>query len=284
MSGDRSDLDRVLDQLRGLTETREGNDNPIDRTVLRTLVDDLDVALRGTIHAEAQAQRFLADTSHEMRIPLTVIRGEAELLLRRDDGSDEERCTALAAIDEEASRLGRLLDDLLTLNYRPERLHLRLEPVDIASTLRVFVERYADAWPQRALQLNYTLPPSALAIADRDALTRVLINLVENAARYSRPGGAITLAVHPEGDRIAIEVSDEGPGMAPDEVARVFERFYRGAAGRGHDRRGSGLGLSIVRTLVEAMNGTVHLDSAPTRGTTVTLLLPTSSMRTRSQP
>jgi two-component system, OmpR family, sensor kinase len=269
---------RAVDRLRAISTAIEGGDratpDPSTAAELRAVADRLEEALRDAEATEEQLRGLVADASHEMRIPLTVIRGEAELLLRRDSGEDQERCTALAAIDEEANRLGRLLDDLLTLNYRPDRLHVSLEPFDIGAFLDEFAERYADAWPERTIELSSSLPPGSQVLADRDALTRVLINLVENAARYSRTDGAIVLAAHEEADRIAIEVRDEGPGMTAEDAAHVFERFYRGAAGRDHERRGTGLGLSIVRALIEAGGGSVRLDTAPNRGTTVALLLP----------
>jgi two-component system OmpR family sensor kinase len=270
---------RDIARLRAVAAANEAGDGgppgPL-AAELRAIADRLETALREAEATEDQLRRFVAEASHEMRIPLTVIRGEAELLLRRDGGDDPERCAALAAIDEEANRLGRMLDDLLTLNYRPDRLHVTLEPVDIGVFLSEFVERYADAWPQRTIQIENSLPPGTPLLADRDALTRVLINLVENATRYSRQDGAIVLAIHEEDGCVAVDVRDEGPGMSREDAERVFERFYRGAAGRDHERRGTGLGLSIVRALIQAGGGSVRLDTAPDRGTTVTLLLPSA--------
>jgi two-component system, OmpR family, sensor kinase len=273
----RTRAEEALAQLREMAcraECSPAENSEQMGAALRSIADQLEPAFQRATATEDALRRFVADASHEMRIPLTVIRGEAELLLRRDGGDDPERCAALATIDEEANRLGRLLDDLLTLDYHPGRLRLHLEPIDLPAFLTEFVERYADAWPQRTMIFRNDVPPGTTATADRDALTRVMINLVDNAARYSTTDGAITLAARRAGGQAVITVSDEGPGMSAEESQRVFERFYRGAAGRAHERRGSGLGLSIVRALIEAAGGTVELTTAPDLGTTVTVTLP----------
>jgi two-component system OmpR family sensor kinase len=279
----------ALDRLREIADTAEAiaAGDPEARTrlpstpddigrlgaALHHIADELEAALNRASAAEEGMRRFVADASHEMRIPLTVIRGSAELMLRRDNGDDEERCAGLAAIEEESARLGRLIDDLLTLNQAPSGLRLNLQPLDLRPFLENFLERYAEAWPDRHIVLFPVDPPDLQVEADADALTRILINLIDNAARYTRPDGKITLTATREGDMAQVTVSDEGPGMMSEDAEQVFERFYRGSERRG---RGTGLGLAIVRALAEAGGGQVDLTSDPDIGTTVRLLLPIS--------
>jgi two-component system OmpR family sensor kinase len=278
-------------RLREIADAAEAlaADGPSERENRRTGEDDLArlgdalERIKGALHearlraatAEESQRRFVTDASHEIRIPLTVIRGEAELLLRRDTGDDPDRCAALAAIEEEAARLGRLMDDLLTLNYSKSGLRLRPQAVDLRTFLRGFIERYAEAWLERALRLQIEDDISLTVEVDQDSMTRILLNVVDNAARYSAAGTPITITVGRDAERVVIAVSDEGPGMSAEEAERVFDRFYRGSTGR--EQRGMGLGLSIVRALAEAGGATVTLDTAPDRGTTVSISLPATT-------
>lgn len=281
------DSEAALERLREIADTAEaiaaGDPAARDRlprtpddigrlgVALHQVADRLEESVGRAAAAEERMRHFVADASHEMRIPLTVIRGSAELLLRQDNGEDEERCAGLAAIEEESARLARLMDDLLTLNHAQTGLRLNLQTVDLPTFLQNFVERYAEAWPDRHLVLHGVEDVALQVLADPDALTRILINLIDNAARYSSPGGDITISAGRDEDMVEIAVSDEGPGMTEQDAAHAFERFYRGADRRG---RGSGLGLAIVRALAEAGGGRVTLTSAPTSGTTIQILLP----------
>lgn len=246
-----------------------------------TMVDRLQSALSAATTSEERMRRFLADASHELRTPATVLRGASQVLLRHATRLDAETVAGLRDMHEEAVRLSRLVDDLLTLSRIDAGQSLAPERVQVRPFLQSFLDRYGDVWPTRTLRLDTARVNGASAYVDPEALRRMLTNLVENAARYSHPDGAITLEAASEADRVAIGVSDEGPGLSPEDAQHVFDRFYRANKSRSRDSGGTGLGLSIVCGLVERSAGDIAIDTGPNRGTTVTITLPSSAGSTR---
>ena len=239
-----------------------------------TMVDRLQAALAASTDSEERMRRFLADASHELRTPLTVLRGTSQLLLRHDQLEPEETAAALGAIQNEAERMSRLVDDLLTLSKLDAGVPLDPHPVVIGRFLQEFVERYASAWPTRRLETRTESLNGTRASVDPDALRRVLTNLVENADRYSSAGEPITLEGEAEANTVCIRVKDAGPGFVEEDVRHVFERFYRGNKSRARANGGSGLGLSIVHALVQQSHGEIQIDSGPDRGTAIAITLP----------
>jgi two-component system OmpR family sensor kinase len=218
--------------------------------------------------------RFLADTVHELRVPLTVLTGTAQVLLGHRNLEQAEVDSALVAIHEEASRLSRLVDDLAHLARGNSDRDLDLRAVALAPFLGEFVDKYGRAWPERLIAVDCAALDGAQAQADSDALTRILINLVDNAARYSAPGTPILIRGAVEEHAVLIEVHDEGPGLSAEDSKRAFERSYRGRRARSGSSTGSGLGLAIVHALVRQSQGEIYLDTGPGRGTTITVALP----------
>jgi len=241
-----------------------------------TMVDRLQAALTASSESEERMRRFLADASHELRTPLTVLRGSSEVLLRQDARERPDIAAALQGMHEEAVRLSRLVDDLLTLTRLDAGQTLLPEMVPVRPFLEQFADRYAPAWPNRQLELQLGALDGAAALVDPEALRRVLTNLIDNAARYSTPGQPITVSGAAQQDRIALSISDAGPGLGPEDAARVFERFYRGARSRSRHTGGSGLGLAIVQALVSQSGGEVAIETDVTRGTTARVTLPRS--------
>ncbi len=230
--------------------------------------------------AEAHRLRtqMTADVSHDLRTPLTTILGTLEAIR---SGALPATPARIAAAHDEAQRLRRLVDDLHTLALADARdLPLRLEPLDAGAVLA----HVATAFEAEALAAGVALVVEAAGapgvVADRDRLVQALGNLVGNALRHTPVGGRVTLAARadgapegaPEGDAVALSVADTGEGIAADVLPRVFERSVRGDASRAGG--GAGLGLSIVRSLAEAMGGTATADSRVGAGTTITLRLP----------
>jgi two-component system, OmpR family, phosphate regulon sensor histidine kinase PhoR len=218
---------------------------------------------------------FVANVSHELKTPLTVIGGFAETLRERDLApADRERF--IATIESNTRRMQRIVDDLLDLSrYESGSWVPNVVPNDLGVVVAdVFasVQRSAEA---KRLTLTFSAPPEARRVdADPTALRQVLGNLVENAVRYTARGGITVRAEAPNNGGVTIVVADTGSGIPPEHLGRIFERFYRVDSGRARDEGGTGLGLAIVRHLVEAHGGAVRAESAVGRGTTITLHFP----------
>jgi signal transduction histidine kinase len=239
-----------------------------------TMVDRLQAAMVAAAASEERMRGFLADASHELRTPATVLRGSSEVLLIREENGPPELVGALRDMHEEAVRLAKLIDDLLTLSRLDAGQPLAPRPVEVRPFLHEFVAQYASVWPQREIRLDTGGLDGATTQVDPEALRRVLTNLVDNSARYSSASGVITLTGEPGDQSVSITVRDEGPGLGPEEAERVFDRFFRADKGRSRSTGGTGLGLAIVYGLIQQSGGTIDFDTGPERGTTVSVTLP----------
>ena len=244
------------------------------------MVDRLQTALSTATASEERMRQFLADASHELRTPLTVLRGSSQVLLRQGSGIRPEFDAALKEMHEEAVVLSRLVNDLLTLSRLDSGQPLDPQPVEVRDFLQEFVDRYGNIWQGRTVALDDATIDGAVAYVDPEALRRVLTNLVDNAAKYSTPAGRIEIAATAQDATVTIAVSDEGPGLAPKDAERIFERFYRVSKSRSRRRGGTGLGLSIVHALVQQSGGQTAIETGADRGTTVSVTLPRMSNRT----
>ena len=216
---------------------------------------------------EAVRRDFVANASHELRSPLTTIKAAAETLRDEDDPKAATRFIEL--IQRNAERLSNLIDDLLELSRIESReLNLELEPVDLSSIADRTLAQHAHRAQLKRITLSQHVPHGLSARADRRALDHVLGNLVDNALKYCPEGASVRVAADTAEGMVRMCVADTGPGIAPEHLPRVFERFYRVDAGRSRELGGTGLGLSIVKHLVEAMGGSVSVESSPGAGTT----------------
>ena len=220
---------------------------------------------------------FVANVSHELRTPLTAVKGLVETL--RDGAVDDRqvRDRFLETIESETDRLIRLVKDLLLLSRADsEALNLQRGPVDLAQLARATTARLASQAEAQGLVLQVaassTSPP---AWADPDRIEQVLVNLLDNAIKYSCPGGTVTIGVDGGGGQsVQVRVQDEGIGIPAEDLAHIGERFYRADKARSRARGGSGLGLAIARALVQAHGGQLWLESREGQGTVVTFTLP----------
>jgi two-component system phosphate regulon sensor histidine kinase PhoR len=224
---------------------------------------------------EAMRRDFVANVSHELKTPLTSISGYAETLLT-DTPDGETTRRFLTTIVTNARRMQRLVDNLLDLaRLEAGRWQPELEPIDIA-------EAAQDTWSalrdgSRALAVEFGVEveeDAATVLADADAVRQVLTNLLDNSLRYTPPGGRILCRSRIEGEGVAISVTDNGSGIVPEHLPRIFERFYRSDPSRSRDEGGTGLGLAIVKHLVEAHGGRVSAESGRGIGTTITCWFP----------
>ena len=222
--------------------------------------------------AEQVRRDFVANASHELKTPLTSIRGYAETLL--DDAPPAEIArTFLTAIRNNALRLQRLVEDLLDLSrLESGRWAAQRQPVVVGDVAR---EAWALVRPSAEEKgVAVEVDADVEAEADRDGLVHVFVNLFENAIRHVDEGGHVWVRARPDGDRAVVEVADDGEGIPSRALPRIFERFYRADRARDRDAGGTGLGLSIVRHMVNAMGGEVSAESELGRGTTIRFTLP----------
>jgi two-component system phosphate regulon sensor histidine kinase PhoR len=225
---------------------------------------------------ESLRSDFVANVSHELKTPLTAVRGFAETLLSGSvPPQDVEKY--LGVILKHAERLGSLIDDLLELSRIESRKQpLQLTSVDVGRVAVGVMTGMEPLLRSKALSVKLVeqAEPPAEARADRRAVEQVLTNLLDNAAKYTNAGGHIEVQLTAEGDRIAVEVRDDGIGIPERDLPRIFERFYRVEKARSRDLGGTGLGLSIVKHLVQAMDGEIFVQSELGRGTTFRFTLP----------
>lgn len=225
---------------------------------------------------EAMRQDFVANVSHELRTPLSLIKSAAETLI--DGGRNDPAITTrfLKIIDKHASRLTLLIDDLLLLaRLDSGRVEMKFQPVFLRAAAQEALQDAALAARARNVTLENQIPAEIAAHGDPERLHQVLTNLVDNAIKYGRTDGrvAVTGRAVP-GDRVEFSVRDDGPGIPPEALARIFERFYRVDKARSREQGGTGLGLAIVKNVVQAHEGEVRVESAPGAGTEFIISLP----------
>jgi two-component system phosphate regulon sensor histidine kinase PhoR len=218
---------------------------------------------------------FVANASHELRTPLAAIRGFAETLLESAALSPAEQKSYLDVIHRHAQRLSSLVEDLLELSTIESRsLKLEIAAVDVG---RIAADLIADSrlrFEERRIAPSLQCEGGALALADARALDQILGNLLDNALKYTEPGGSIEVKVEKRLGRVRVTVADSGIGIPAEDTARIFERFYRVDRARSRALGGTGLGLSIVKHLVQAMGGEISVKSQLGRGSTFSFTLP----------
>ena len=222
-----------------------------------------------TVALDAQ-RRFVADASHELRTPLTTIRGNADLLAQGPLVTEDVRAAAAHDIAGESARMSRLVDHLLTLAQADAGQHLELTPVELRSTMASVCRQAQAMHPDRAFR-NVGMTDATVR-ADIDAVTQLLWILVDNAVKFTKTGGEIELGLRQLDSTALITVADDGMGIPPDDLGRVFERFYQADPARSN--KGAGLGLSIARWIVEEHHGTISVRNNTGPGCTFTVSLP----------
>jgi two-component system OmpR family sensor kinase len=218
-------------------------------------------------------RRFVADSSHELRTPLTVIKSNLHLIRQTTD--PVERADLLAVTEGEVSRLNRMVNDLLYMAQMQAGHDLKpvLRPVELDSLL---LDVFARARPLAQLKkqkITLIHEDISATMGDRDQLHHLLLNLLDNAIKYTCEGGRITLGLWNDKEWARIEVSDNGPGIAEEDIDHIFDRFFRTSDARLNQRSGSGLGLAIVKSITEAHGGRIEVYSRPEEGTTFRLWL-----------
>jgi len=275
-----AEAERSLEELaRLLSETAS---QPLKRIPLeslsgpaRDIAGEINARLDAVAGAEKEQVQFIADVSHELRTPLTVLRGSLEVALEEERPPDEYRDVIGNALLE-VRHLARLSQNLLFLvRGLSGRVTLSFANVDITRLLSEIGKNVQPAASDRGLELSVSLPDEPVrAFVDSDRFQQVFHNLLENAMRYTEPGGTVRLSLTAAPGEARMVVADTGIGIPPADLPYVFERFFRSDRARRAYSGGSGLGLSIVRWIVEAHKGSVSIESTVGKGTAVTVALP----------
>lgn len=229
-------------------------------------------------HLESVRRDFIANVSHELKTPLTAIRGMVDTILDDEEMDDATQRKFLARIQSQIVRLSTLVRDLIIISqFESNESGVELQPVDIRHITQAVVLDFEPQAARKELSIKCRLPEQPLVVeGDEEILRQVLINLIDNAVKYTPAGGKIQVSMGPDPEHGWIRVEDNGIGIPPELHDRVFERFYRVDKARSRQLGGTGLGLSIVKHSTLAMKGRIFLDSAPGKGSAFTIMLPLS--------
>jgi two-component system OmpR family sensor kinase len=277
-----------LRPLRDMEETADAiADGQLDRRVpgddartevgrvaraLNTMLERIEDAFAQRDATEARLRRFVSDASHELRTPLAAVTAYAELFDRGASGRPEDRERVIAGIRSESERMGRLVEDLLLLARLDEGRPLERKPVELVGLAGEAVHAATAVGPAWPVELVAARPVEV--VGDDVRLRQVFDNLLANVRAHTPPGTPARMTVGEDDGHAVVEVADEGPGLAPEEAGRVFERFYRADPSRSRTHGGTGLGLGIVAAIVAAHGGDVRASSEPGDGARFTVRLP----------
>ncbi|MBP2585787.1 two-component system OmpR family sensor kinase [Streptomyces sp. PvR006] len=246
------------------------------RTALNSMLQQVETAFRCREEASEQVKRFAADASHELRTPLATIRGYAQLFDKGMLGPEEQE-RAIGRIASEADRMNRLVEELLALARLEQQPQPQRRPVDLALLAREAAVDLLAVQPGRpvteagALKLEDERVP---VLGDEGLLRRLVANLLSNVSVHTPPEAPVTVEVTREDEAVLLRVRDDGPGMRPEDAARIFDRFFRADPDRARRTGGSGLGMSIVQAVVQAHDGTLRVETGLGEGMTVEVRFP----------
>jgi signal transduction histidine kinase len=263
--------ERAAKVTAGDLDSRIGHD--IRGEEIGVVADAIDAMLERLQEAFVAQRRFVQDASHELRTPLTIARGHLEVLQIQRDASPEDTRAAITLAVEELGRMGKVVTSLLRLARLDSAGLTDLRPVSVRSLLTEAAARAGHLGDRR---FSVVIDPDADVelMVDRDALDQVLLNLLSNAVRHTRPGGRVVLGASRRPGEVVIVVADNGEGIPAAVLPTLFDRFTRADAARRRDTGGAGLGLAICRSIVEAHGGVIAAASVPGEGATFTIWLP----------
>jgi len=227
--------------------------------------------------ADAQG-RFVADASHELATPVAGIRGYTSIL--RAWGAEDPVVLeeAIDAIDRESGRMARLTSELLNLLHADQGLRLKTERFDVNAVARERLAATASRYLDKQIEFEGPEDESLFMLGDPDRLEDVMAILLDNAGKYTPPGGTVAVRTYRLRDEITIEVSDTGKGIPAEDLPRLFDRFFRSESARAEGEAGFGLGLAIAKSIVDSMGGTISVESVVDEGTGFTIVLPRGRM------
>lgn len=241
---------------------------------LNTMLGRIEESFAARLESESKLRRFVADASHELRTPITAIRGFAELHRQGAVAGEEKTKELIGRIENESKRMGSLVEDLLLLARLDQSRQMKSEPVNLSKLVLDAVESARAAGPSHPVTFNH-FDEEIYALGDNDRIHQVVANLLANARTHTPPGTAIDVSVTQSDDGVRIRIADNGPGLSRRDQERIFERFYRADSSRVRtDGEGTGLGLSIVDAVMRAHAGQVSVESEIGKGAAFTLFFP----------
>lgn len=263
---------------RGPSESREMEVSAVPLGENSAQMEGAVVLFRDVTHVrqvEEMRRDFVANVSHELRTPLSIFRGYLETLLDDPHQPPGELLRILEIMERHSDRLNALVEDVLSLaRLESPGAELDLSEVDLAELLHSIMRDWEKRFAAKQLKSHLNFPGNLpLLQADEARLQEVIYNLLDNAVKYSQPGGTVFLRAEIDGERVRISVADQGVGIPEADLPRIFERFYRADKARSRELGGTGLGLSIVKHIVQLHGGTVEAVSEPAKGTTISVLL-----------
>jgi signal transduction histidine kinase len=279
---------RALRPLRRIAQTarsiREGDLKRrigyAGRDELGELAAELDASFAELEGALRRQERFVADASHELKSPLAAARANVELLRRWAAEEPAARAEALIALERSTARMRRIVNDLIQLAEGDDRLRYAHEPVRLDDLV---LEAEREARPlANGVAVSVDRIEQAVVVGDRDRLSQLLSNLVDNALRVTPNGSTVRLSLSHEGERVRLSVADEGPGITDEELPHLFDRFYRGPSAE--PGSGSGLGLPIAQAIAQAHGGEIEVETRPGEGSVFTLVLPSPQLSSDRHP
>ncbi len=273
-------FNRMAEELQDKRQQLETAHESLETRVRETTAELIAANASLRRHDELR-QQFFADISHELRTPVTVIRGEAQFAGRGGDKSASEYRRVLDRVHEQSMHLGRLVDDLLYVARSnagvasPQRKPVPMSPLvgHVCEDIRVIASQRQVTVRQLASD------PGARVLGDENRLRQLVLILLENGISYSRSGGQVEVTLTRDGDKVRLKVVDNGIGVAPEESLHVMERFYRGSNAAATNDTGSGLGLPVAKAIVTAHDGEICFESRLGEGTRVTVVLPQAGLQ-----
>lgn len=282
------DVERTADAITGGDLIhRVPNPNPRTEvghvaTALNVMLDRIEDAFEGLKSSEARLRRFVSDASHELRTPIAAVSAYAELYRRGASAESDDLARVLSGIERESERMARLVEDLLTLARLDEHASLAHEPVELVGLAHEAIETARTVGPEWPVDLEAGGPVEVLG--DRDALRRVIDNLLSNLRSHTPAQTRATLSVRREGNDAIVELADEGPGISAGDAATLFERFVRVDPSRSRTTGGAGLGLAIVSSVARAHGGRASAAPRPDGGAIFSVILPVLDADQRENP
>ena len=274
----RQQIDAFTPIIHALERIAQGDfsirlDNIHQDSIISGLVASVNKMALELGQMDSMRQEFVSNVSHEIQSPLTSIRGFAQAL-KSPSLSETERLHYLDIIEMESGRLSRLADDLLKLaSLEAEQVKYEPKPYRLDKQIRSLILTCEPQWAEKKIELEVALKELSIT-ADEDLLSQVWLNLLHNSIKFTPPGGSIKVGLRTHADRIEFSLSDSGSGIAPEDQLHIFERFYKADKARTPSKEGSGLGLSIVKKILDLHKGTIDFESQPGQGTTFIVSLP----------